>query len=126
MKAVGPLLGTGVAAMALSLSLAAHAGIYTFSSGSISQGIPDNNPSGVAFSVNFADTGLRVTDIRVSFTISSGWNGDLYAYLSHGPDYAILLNRVGATASGADGYGTSGLNILLEPATTHPGASRWQ
>jgi subtilisin-like proprotein convertase family protein len=114
-------IGKPLAVIALSVSLAAHAGVYTFSSGSLSQAIPDNSPSGVAYNINFTDTGLQVTDIKVSLSISGGWNGDLYAYLSHGSQYAILLNRVGTTTSGSDGYGTSGLNILLEPATTHPG-----
>jgi hypothetical protein len=119
MKATSNSLGTWVAAMTLGMDLAAHAGIYTFSSGIINQGIPDNNPSGVAYSVNFTDTGLRVTDIRVSFTISGGWNGDLYAYLSHGDGFAVLLNRVGASSGNPDGFGTSGFaSITLGMSAT--------
>jgi subtilisin-like proprotein convertase family protein len=100
---------------------ASGGGVYTVSASSLSQVIPDNNPSGAAYALNFGFTGLAIGDIKISFNITGGWNGDLYAYLSHGSGYAVLLNRVGATTSGADGYGTSGLNILLEPVTTHPG-----
>ena len=96
-------------------------GVYTASASGLGQLIPDNNPSGVAYGLDFGATGLSISDIKISLNISGGWNGDLYVYLSHGSDYAVLLNRVGATTSGADGYGASGLNILLEPVTTHAG-----
>jgi subtilisin-like proprotein convertase family protein len=131
MKTTTNLLGTVVAAMALGASLAGHADtynfttsggeIYTADASGLGQLIPDNNPSSVAYALNFEATGLTISDIKISLDISGGWNGDLYAYLSHGSDYAVLLNRVGATTSGADGYGTSGLDILLEPVMTHPG-----
>ena len=131
MRKASELLGTSVAVMALGASLVGHAGIYNFTpSGSgvytagasgLGQAIPDNDATGVAYALNFGTAGLHISDIKVSLNISGGWNGDLYAYLSHGSDYAVLLNRVGATTSGADGYGTSGLNILLEPVTTHAG-----
>jgi subtilisin-like proprotein convertase family protein len=117
--------------MALGVSLVGHAGIYNFTpsgggvytagASGLGQVIPDNEATGVAYALNFGATGLQISDIQVSLNISGGWNGDLYAYLSHGSSYAVLLNRVGATTSGGDGYSTSGLNVLLEPVTTHPG-----
>jgi subtilisin-like proprotein convertase family protein len=131
MKTARNLLGTSVAVMALGVSVVGRAGIYDFtasgggvytaSASGLGQVIPDNDATGVAYALNFGTTGLQVSDIKISLNISGGWNGDLYAYVSHGSDYAVLLNRVGATTSGADGYGTSGLNILLEPVTTHAG-----
>ena len=131
MKKASELLGTSVAAMALGASLVGHASIYTFTpsgdgvytagASGLGQVIPDNDATGVAYALNFWTAGLQISDIRISLNISGGWNGDLYAYLAHGSDYAVLLNRVGASTSGADGYGTSGLNILLEPVTTHAG-----
>ena len=131
MKPVRSLLGKSVAAMALGASLAGHASIYSFAptgggsytvgAGDLGQVIPDNNPSGVAYTLNFGAAGLTITDIRISLNISGGWNGDLYAYLSHGSDYTVLLNRVGAATSDADGYSTSGFDILLAPVTTHAG-----
>lgn len=131
MKKASELLGIAVAAMVLGSSLAGYAGIYNFTSSGggaytagasgLGQVIPDNDATGVAYALNFGATGLTISDIKISLNITGGWNGDLYAYLSHGSEYAVLLNRVGASTSGADGYGTSGLNILLEPVTTHAG-----
>ncbi len=129
MKTATELLRTSVAVMVLGAGLVAHAGVYTFTpsgdgvytagASGLGQIIPDNDATGVAYALDFGATGLTISDIKISLNISGGWNGDLYVYLAHGSDYAVLLNRVGATANGADGYGTSGLNILLEPATTH-------
>src|ERR1039457_526400 len=131
MKTASELLGTFVAVMALGVSLAGHAGIYNFASNEggiytagasgLGQIIPDNDATGVAYALNFGATALTISDVKISLNISGGWNGDLYAYLAHGSDYVVLLNRVGASTSGADGYGTSGLNVLLEPVTTHAG-----
>ena len=131
MKTVSELLGTSVAVMALGASLVGHAGIYNFTpsgggvytagASGLGQIIPDNDATGVGYALNFAATALTISDVKISLNISGGWNGDLYAYLAHGSDYVVLLNRVGASTSGADGYGTSGLNILLEPVTTHAG-----
>jgi subtilisin-like proprotein convertase family protein len=131
MKTASELLGTSVAVMALTVSLVGHAGIYNFtpsgsgvytaSASGLGQVIPDNDATGVAYALNFGATALTISDVKISLNMSGGWNGDLYAYLAHGSDYVVLLNRVGASTSGADGYGTSGLNILLEPVTTHAG-----
>jgi subtilisin-like proprotein convertase family protein len=131
MKTVTNLLGASVAAIAIGASLIGHAGIYNFTTSGggvytagasgLGQVIPDNNPVGVAYALNFEATGLQISDIQVSLNVSGGWNGDLYAYLSHGSGFAVLLNRVGATPTGGDGYSTSGFNILLEPVATHAG-----
>jgi subtilisin-like proprotein convertase family protein len=96
-------------------------GHYTATWNGPAQDVPDNNPAGVGFGAGFSATGLQINDISVSLNVSGGWNGDLYAYLSHGDGYAVLLNRVGTVNSGDDGYGTSGFNILLEAVATHPG-----
>jgi hypothetical protein len=83
--------------------------------------IPDFSSSGVAYALNFNSAGFgQLTDITFTFTTIGGWNGDLYAYLSHGSDLAILLNQVGASPGNPDGYGTSGFNsiTLAMSATT--------
>lgn len=76
--------------------------------------IPDNNASGVSFSFNVAAGGpLLITNVEVSLNIAGGWNGDLYAYLSHGSGFSVLLNRVGRTAGNSAGFGVSGMNLSL-------------
>ena len=131
MKAAHRLFGITTIAMALAGADSGRAalcdfqsigdGHYTATWSGPAQGIPDNNAAGVAFSSGFSATGLRISDIAVNIDVSGGWNGDLYAYLSHGSGYTVLLNRVGAVNSGDDGYSTSGFNLLLAPVSTHPG-----
>ncbi len=76
--------------------------------------IPDNNASGVSFSFNVAAGGpLLITNVEVSLNIVGGWNGDLYAYLSHGSGFSVLLNRVGRTTGNSAGAGVSGMNLSL-------------
>lgn len=70
-------------------------GSFSAGASGLGQVIPDNNPSGVAYALQFTQTGWRITDLTVTFTITGGWNGDLYAYLSHLGGVAVLLNRVG-------------------------------
>ena len=69
---------------------------------------------GPAYSLSFDSAGYTsISTISVTFTTTGGWNGDLYASLSHdGGQYAVLLNRVGASAIGEPGYGASGFNNI--------------
>jgi len=76
--------------------------------------IPDNNPSGVAYSINFAASGLTVGNITVSINLSGGYNGDIYAYLSHGSQISTLLNGPSAGLSG------SAMNITFVEGTGSP------
>ena len=77
-----------------------------------SQAIPDNNASGVAFTFYLNTPGPAViTDVTVDLTIAGGWDGDIYAYLSHGSGFSVLLNRVGRTAGNPNGFGVPGLNV---------------
>lgn len=78
------------------------------------QVIPDNNASGVAFSFNVSAGGpLIITNVTVSLNLVGGWNGDLYAYLSHGSGFSVLLNRLGRTAGNSAGSGVSGMTLSL-------------
>lgn len=97
----------------LSLALQASASITStftynseFSNGTI---IPDGSASG------WSDTrtvggldGYTVTDVSVTLNISGTWNGDLYGYLVHDSGFVVLLDRVGQTDVGANGYSTAG------------------
>ena len=62
--------------------------------------IPDNDLNGVAETINLGATGIQsITDVQVTLQVSDGFNGDYYAYLQHGPNISILLNRVGLVDS---------------------------
>lgn len=76
--------------------------------------IPDNNAAGVAFTFNVpAGSPFLIADVAVDLTLAGGWNGDLYATLTHGSGFAVLLNRIGRTAGNPGGSGVSGLNLQL-------------
>ena len=129
-KAVGGLvlaaaLVLGTAAQAtLSFSYVNNTGDnrnYTVSS-SPAQVIPDGNPSGVAYALNFSGAN-QIVSVSVDLNITGGYNGDLYAYLSHGSQTLVLLDRVGVgTGSGAQyTFGYSGSSLAVTLADTGSG-----
>ncbi len=87
-------------------------GDYTANASGLGQVIPDNNLSGVAYALNFSHAGLSVANVTVTFNISGGRNGDLYAYLSNGSTTLVLLNRVG-TPGNTFGYADAGFSGVL-------------
>src|ERR1017187_2409861 len=105
------LLATAVFASTVARVSASGPGTISYG-WSGSQTIPDNNASGVAYSFNIsAGEPLAITNMTVDLTLASGWNGDLYAYLSHGSGFSVLLNRIGSTAANPGGSGVSGMNV---------------
>jgi subtilisin-like proprotein convertase family protein len=81
--------------------------------------IPDGNPTGLSSTINVEGLGTQLLDVTVNLDISGGSNGDLYAYLSHGGSgFAVLLNRVGKTATDPFGYGDAGFHITLSDAAS--------
>jgi subtilisin-like proprotein convertase family protein len=105
------LLATAVFASTVARVSASGPGTISYG-WSGSQTIPDNNASGVAYSFNIsAGEPLAITNMTVDLNIAGGWNGDLYAYLSHGSGFSVLLNRIGSTSVNPGGSGVSGLNV---------------
>jgi subtilisin-like proprotein convertase family protein len=96
---------------------AAWAGIYTYIfSGDLpnSGQIPDGNPAGWSDTRTLSSIpDLSITDVNVTLSVSGGYNGDMYAYLSHGSGFTVLLNRVGRTSGDGFGYGDAGYVITL-------------
>ena len=107
MKKISTLILVGVAACAISAKA-------TFLSGTGPGGtILDNDASGLSSTIMFNNTISSITDVRVHLNITGGYNGDLYAYLTHDGATAILLNRIGTTGSGTFGSSQAGMNIFL-------------
>jgi alpha-tubulin suppressor-like RCC1 family protein/subtilisin-like proprotein convertase family protein len=92
------------------LSWGAQAGIIETT---VNQPIPDGDPSGLASTINLSGLTTPVGNLQVDLNISGTWNGDLYAYLTHGSGFVVLLNRVGTTANNDLGYGDHGLNLVF-------------
>lgn len=87
-----------------------------YQSGAQSGGtIFDNNGSGSVFKYDFGATGAgaTITSLTVNLNISGGFNGDLYAYLTHDGATAILLNRIGTTGAGTFGNSQAGMNVTF-------------
>ena len=87
--------------------------------------IPDGDFNGYRNSQTVSGFAGLITDLNVTLNISSGFNGDFYAYLRHNGTTAILLNRVGRSATSAVGYpdsgfgtGTSGNLFTLDDQAT--------
>jgi len=110
---MGVILASNVptqAALALT-DFSTSDGITYTGSGSGSQIIPDNTPVGAGYSINFAASGLNISDISITLNLTGGYNGDIYAYLSHGSQIAVLFNQITGAAN------SSGFDITLVEGT---------
>lgn len=82
----------------------------------VSTTIPDNNIIGVADTRTVMTGITEISSIEVAITLTGGWNGDLYAYLSHAGGFSILLNRPGRSVAFPDGSGSSGMAVIFSDA----------
>lgn len=82
--------------------------------------VPDDALLGAGDTFEFTSTihgivpNATWTGVRVNLDSPGGFNGDLYVYLEHGTDFAVLLNRPGRSTGLDSGYGDSGFNISLD------------
>jgi hypothetical protein len=109
------ITGVGLAAALAGQPSVMAQTIYQFSG--INKPIPDGSVSGVTdqqvISVPFTSIGKVVVTLDIAGTGSGAFNGDFYAYLSHGSELAVLLNRPGRRADNPVGYGDSGFSSLV-------------
>jgi subtilisin-like proprotein convertase family protein len=106
-----------IAAFGRSATAALYTSMYSggFANGGV---VPDGNTTGWSDSRTLSGLPDSITDVNVSLTISGGYNGDLYVYLTHSSGFSVLLNRVGRDAGNSFGYGDSGLNVLFDDSST--------
>ena len=116
-------LQTLLAALLLA-TVSAQGALYP-SSGPLNTAIPDGNPAGISFTLNATGLLPTISDVNVFINVSGGFNGDLYAYLSHDGVLVPLLNRVGVgqgtpgTYQDVFGYSAAGFNnITLDQQAT--------
>ena len=116
MKTNVPLLAVLVGGLGLRLCAPALAGQITATS-SPGVAIPDNDLNGLAETIDLTTSISSISGVTVTLDISGGWNGDYYAYLRHadssGTGFAVLLNRVGASAGAPYGAPDSGMVVTL-------------
>ncbi len=111
-KTMKPIL---FAALTLTLTGAAHAATitetFTNTTGSV---IPDGDLSGLVQSINPSTTISTIDSITVTLNSTGGWNGDLYAYLWHGGEISVLINRIGRTALNPAGSASGGMSVIFD------------
>lgn len=96
----------------LGLVSSAHAAT-TIVDYTVNTSIPDDSPTGLSNTQTISGstiTGIQSLEVRLK--LSGGWNGDLYAYLSHDSGFSVLLNRSGKTALDPIGSGSSASKSL--------------
>ncbi|MEI7732630.1 MAG: PQQ-binding-like beta-propeller repeat protein, partial [Verrucomicrobiota bacterium] len=86
---------------------------------SVQSSVPDNSLLGLASTIVVDTPILSITNVRVFLNLSNGWNGDLYAYLVHNNQLAVLLNRPGKQATNALGYGDAGFAMVFDDQGTN-------
>ena len=118
-------LTTLVALGSLSATVDGAAAVLTFDSGPINVAVPDDDSSGLASVIQVSGQNDLISDLKVRLNLTAdqgaGFNGDLYAYLSHDTidGFTVLLNRPGRTSSnpiGTDGSGLSPVTFEDEAA----------
>jgi len=103
-----------IASLTMALALANASAIVFSTNWTMSATVPDNNPSGLANVQTVSGlTDTLISDISVKLNLTGGWNGDLFAYLTHGSGFVVLLDRVGQNNVGPTGYGDAGMNVTF-------------
>lgn len=118
-------LATLVALSGLSATVDGTAAVLTFDSAPINVDVPDDDSSGLVSAIQVSGQNDLISDLKVRLNLTAsqgtGFNGDLYAYLSHDTidGFTVLLNRPGRTSSnpiGTDGSGLSQVTFKDEAA----------
>jgi hypothetical protein len=99
-----------IVALLVGTGLTAPAGTYSYTGSAYN--IPDGNLAGAYSQISVSGASSSFSDITVTLTVSGGYNGDLYAYLSHDGKLVPLLNRIGVSSGNAFGSSGAGLNNL--------------
>jgi subtilisin-like proprotein convertase family protein len=105
-----PFLTLSILALAPCIAHAAYTVSYTYN---VNTAIPDNSGIGLSNTHNVSTYIDTLSEVQVQLTMSGGWSGDLYAYLTHGTGFAVLLNRPGRSLADPDGSGTIDLSVIL-------------
>jgi hypothetical protein len=77
--------------------------------------IPEGNPTEYSSTIDVTGVAGWLTNVTVSLTVTGGYTGDYYSYLScDNGGFAVLLNRVGKMSTNAVSYEDIGLSITLD------------
>jgi subtilisin-like proprotein convertase family protein len=99
--------------VALVACLSMPAAEYAFTN-QVNRVIPDGNPNGLSSEIDVSGTSGSITNVSISLSVSDGYTGDFYAYLTaDNGGFSVLLNRVGRTSSQSLGYEDIGMTLHL-------------
>lgn len=105
---------TSVVACLLIIAAKSSPAATTIVDYTVNDTIPDNNPVGYADNRVIINSPISsITSVEVRLIVSGGWNGDLYAHLSHSSGFSVLLNRPGKTGMDTIGSPSSGFNVTF-------------
>src|SRR5439155_21511225 len=94
------LVKSALLALALTFGLRVSAQtVTTTNTVTVAAAIPDGSSAGVASATNVSTPVVYMTGLKVNLKLTGTFNGDIYCYLTHGTNRAVLLNRVGRRAS---------------------------
>lgn len=84
--------------------------------------VPDNTGVGFSDTQQITSSITSITGVSVQMAMRGGWAGDMYAYVTHGDGFAVLLNRPGRNLANLAGSGVSEFSIEFAddaPADVH-------
>ncbi len=105
-----------IVALMLGVRITAQAGII-YNYGGSAYDIPDGNLAGAYSQITVTGADSPLLGLTVALNISGGYNGDLYAYLSHNGVLVPLLNRIGVGGTSAFGCSGAGMNVTFSDAS---------
>jgi len=92
---------------------AVHAATTLTNTYIINTSVPDNSGIGISNTQQVSTEITSISEVSIQVTMSGGWSGDIYAYITHGSGFAVLLNRPGRSLIEPAGSGTIDLSVIL-------------
>ena len=92
---------------------AVHAATTLTNTYIINTSVPDNSGIGISNTQQVSTKITSISEVSIQVTMSGGWSGDIYAYITHGSGFAVLLNRPGRSLIEPAGSGTIELSVIL-------------
>jgi subtilisin-like proprotein convertase family protein len=85
----------------------------------VAAAVPDGSILGWSDTRTVVTSHTLIESVTVHLNVSGGFNGDLYAQLTHSTGFAVLLNRVGRKSSALLGYSDSGMNVQFNDSAAN-------
>jgi len=100
-----------------SFSLSAHAASTVNETFIVGTQVPDNSGIGISNTQHISSPITSISEVNVQIALTGGWAGDLYAYLTHGSGFTVLLNRPGRSLANLAGSGVSDFSAYFSDSS---------